>query len=45
MDIIRKLTEEFPAVKADKVQNIIHLIDEGNTFPLIARYRMEMTGS
>ena len=45
MDIIRKLTEEFPAVKADKVQNIINLIDEGNTIPFIARYRKEMTGS
>ena len=45
MDIVKKLTEEFPAVKPDKVQNIINLIDEGNTIPFIARYRKEMTGS
>ena len=45
MDIVKKLTEEFPSVKADKMQNIIGLIDEGNTIPFIARYRKEMTGS
>lgn len=45
MDIAKKLTEEFPSVKPDKVQNIINLIDEGNTIPFIARYRKEMTGS
>lgn len=45
MDIVKKLTEEFPSVKQDKVQNIIDLIDEGNTIPFIARYRKEMTGS
>ena len=45
MDIVKKLTEEFPSVKPDKVQNIINLIDEGNTIPFIARYRKEMTGS
>ena len=45
MDIAKKLTEEFPSVKPDKVQNIINLIDEGNTIPFIARYRKEMPGS
>ncbi len=45
MDIVKKLTEEFPSVKEDKIQNIINLIDEGNTIPFIARYRKEMTGS
>ena len=45
MDIQKKLAEEFPSVRADRVQNIINLIDEGNTIPFIARYRKEMTGS
>ena len=45
MDIIKKLSEEFPSVRADHVRNIVGLIDEGNTIPFIARYRKEMTGS
>ena len=45
MDILKKLTEEFPSVREDRAQNIINLIDEGNTIPFIARYRKEMTGS
>ncbi len=45
MDILKKLTEEFPSIRADRAQNIIKLIDEGNTIPFIARYRKEMTGS
>jgi len=44
MDILKKLTEEFP-IREDRAQNIINLIDEGNTIPFIARYRKEMTGS
>ena len=44
MDILKKLTEEFPSVRADRAQNIVNLIDEGNTIPFIARYRKEMTG-
>ena len=44
MDILKKLTEEFP-IREDRAQNIIQLIDEGNTIPFIARYRKEMTGS
>ncbi len=43
MDILKKLTEEFP-IREDRAQNIIQLIDEGNTIPFIARYRKEMTG-
>ena len=27
------------------VENVIRLIDEGNTIPFIARYRKEMTGA
>ena len=45
MDILKKLTEEFPSIRQDRAQNIINLIDEGNTIPFIARYRKEMTGS
>ncbi len=45
MDILKKLTEEFPSIREDRAQNIIRLIDEGNTIPFIARYRKEMTGS
>ena len=45
MDILQKLTEEFPSIRPDRAKNIIDLIDEGNTIPFIARYRKEMTGS
>ena len=45
MDILQKLTEEFPSIRLDRAKNIIDLIDEGNTIPFIARYRKEMTGS
>ena len=45
MDILKKLTEEFPSIREDRAQNIINLIDEGNTIPFISRYRKEMTGS
>ena len=44
MDILKKLAEEFPSVRADRAQNIVSLIDDGNTIPFIARYRKEMTG-
>ena len=44
MDILKKLAEEFPSVRADRAQNIVNLIDDGNTIPFIARYRKEMTG-
>ena len=30
MDILKKLTEEFP-IREDRAQNIIQLIDEGNS--------------
>jgi uncharacterized protein len=33
------------SVKASQVEAVIHLLDEGNTVPFIARYRKEMTGS
>lgn len=44
MDISAKLTEEFN-LRPDHVQNILKLLDEGNTIPFIARYRKEMTGA
>ncbi len=44
MDYAVKLSKEFN-LRADHSNNIINLIDEGNTIPFIARYRKEMTGS
>jgi uncharacterized protein len=44
MRIEDMLTEEFK-LNQTHVQNIIKLIDEGNTIPFIARYRKELTGS
>ena len=40
MDIIEVLQGEFK-LRKDHVENIIKLIDEGNTIPFIARYRKE----
>ncbi len=42
--IEQTLTQEFKQTSTH-VQNVIRLIDEGNTIPFIARYRKEMTGS
>ncbi len=44
MDFQHTLSEEFHIAKP-YVENIIALIDEGNTIPFIARYRKERTGS
>ena len=44
MNIIQTLTEEFN-LKLVHTQNIVSLLDEGNTVPFIARYRKEMTGT
>lgn len=44
MEISQQLTEEFK-LRADHVENILKLLDEGNTIPFIARYRKEMTGA
>ena len=43
MDVVKQITEEFK-LRDEHVQNIIQLLDEGNTIPFIARYRKEMTG-
>ncbi|MDL2273286.1 RNA-binding transcriptional accessory protein [Oscillospiraceae bacterium OttesenSCG-928-G22] len=42
--ILPFLVREFSVPKA-RAEQIIALIDEGNTIPFIARYRKEMTGS
>ena len=44
MDILQTITQEFN-LNPTHVNNIVSLIDEGNTIPFIARYRKEMTGS
>ncbi len=44
MDILQTITQEFNLTFAH-ANNIVTLIDEGNTIPFIARYRKEMTGS
>lgn len=44
MDIIALLCQEFHIAKS-QCENVVHLIDDGNTIPFIARYRKEMTGS
>lgn len=42
--IINQLAQEFSCPRTH-IQNILSLIDEGNTIPFIARYRKEMHGS
>ena len=42
--IIQKLAEEL-GQKTEYVQNVVTLLDEGNTIPFIARYRKEMHGA
>jgi transcriptional accessory protein Tex/SPT6 len=44
MDILQTITNEFN-LTLTHAQNIIALLDEGNTVPFIARYRKEMTGA
>ena len=44
MNINAMLSAEFQ-VEASILENIIALIDEGNTIPFIARYRKEKTGA
>ena len=43
-EILNILTQEFKLLPKH-VENIINLLDEGNTIPFIARYRKELTGS
>ena len=44
MDIIKTLEQEFK-IKRQDLDNVVELLDQGNTIPFIARYRKEMTGS
>ena len=44
MNIQQRLQEEFH-LRESQVENVLKLIDEGNTIPFIARYRKELTGS
>lgn len=44
MDISKILSKEF-SINEKYVNNVISLLDEGNTVPFISRYRKEMTGS
>ncbi len=44
MNFSQILSDEFK-IKQDFIENIIKLLDEGNTIPFIARYRKEMHGS
>ena len=44
MDRTAALTAEFQ-LRPQQAENIIRLLDDGNTIPFIARYRKEMTGS
>ncbi len=43
MNVIEKVQQEFNLTK-QHAENIVSLLDEGNTIPFIARYRKEMTG-
>ena len=44
MDILKQLCSELNTDEK-KTQNVIDLLDEGNTIPFIARYRKELTGN
>lgn len=44
MDYVKALSEQF-GLLVWQIENVIKLIDEGNTIPFIARYRKEAHGS
>jgi len=44
MTIYQQLTAEF-RLQPSQVENVVRLIDEGNTIPFIARYRKEQHGA
>ena len=43
VNIEERLVKEL-GINLKQVQNVIKLLDEGNTVPFIARYRKEQTG-
>ena len=45
MQAIAKILAEELNQKQEYVENVITLIDQGNTIPFIARYRKEMHGT
>ena len=44
MDIIQTLAQELDK-NPQHVENVVRLLDEGNTIPFIARYRKEQHGA
>ena len=44
MDIIQTLAQEL-GKEPRHVENVVQLLDEGNTIPFIARYRKELHGA
>ncbi len=44
MNVLNQLQNEF-TLTSEHLNNIITLLDEGNTIPFIARYRKELTGN
>lgn len=44
MEIIQEISDEFK-IKKQYIENIVKLLDEGNTIPFIARYRKELHGA
>ena len=45
MPTIAELLSQELGQKLEYIENVIALIDEGNTIPFIARYRKEMHGA
>ena len=45
MPTIAELLSQELGQKQEYIENVISLIDEGNTIPFIARYRKEMHGA
>ena len=44
MTIIEQLARELNR-PAEHIENVVRLLDEGNTIPFIARYRKELHGA
>ena len=44
MDLIQTLAQELGR-PSQHVENVVRLLDEGNTIPFIARYRKELHGA
>ena len=44
VDIVERLSSEL-GISITQVNNVISLLDDGNTVPFISRYRKEQTGA